>query len=98
MLRGGPFVWPEEETNLEAWDKTTYDEAAKEQKRLNEEFGPKGKLMPKADRKSIAEQAKALLEGREVWRPSWRDYGAVTGREVEVDMDINGDFTEAAKR
>ena len=98
VLRGGPFVWPEEERNLEAWDKKTYDEAAREQRRMNEQNGPDRMLLPKADRRSIAEQARALLEGREVWRPSWRDYGAVTGKEVEVDMDVDRDLTETARR
>ena len=98
VLRGGPFVWPEEERNLEAWDKKTYDEAAREQRRMNEQNGPDRMLLPKADRRSIAEQARALLEGREVWRPSWRDYGAVTGKEVEVDMDVDRDLTETTRR
>ena len=82
VLRGGPFVWPEEETDLKAWDKETFDEAAETQERLNEKFGRRGKLLPKEDRSTIAEQARALLEGREVWKPSWKDYGVVTGKQV----------------
>ena len=99
MLRGGAFVWPEEEKDLEAWDKKTYDEAMKQQEREQEMMGPNAKMLPKADRRSIAEQAKALLEGREVWRPSWRDYGVVAGKEVEIGMDVNAEEgAEVARR
>ena len=50
-------------------------------------IGPDAPLIPKKDGKAIAEQAKALLQGKEVWRPSWKDYG--TAREVEVGVDVN---------
>lgn len=69
------------------WDKKAWDAAQEAQKAENEKFGPDAPTLPKGDRKSLAEQAKALLEGKIVWRPSWRDYGRA--REVEVDVDVN---------
>ncbi|KAL9117492.1 MAG: hypothetical protein Q9187_005969 [Circinaria calcarea] len=80
--RGGAFVWPEEEADLDAWDKEIYDKAKKAQEEQMELMSPKGPRIPKKDGMTIAEQAKALLQGKEVWRPSWKDYGVA--REVEV--------------
>ena len=38
----------------------------------------------KDDRDTIKEQAKALLEGKEQWRPTWMDYGQM--KDMEVDF------------
>ncbi|KAK5132297.1 hypothetical protein LTR08_009205 [Meristemomyces frigidus] len=66
-----PFAWPERPDDLTAWNK-------EETKMANEEQGPLGKrLGPEGDqqgisndrRTSMREQAKALLEGREKWKP-----------------------------
>jgi large subunit ribosomal protein L23 len=70
------------------WDKSSWDAAQERQAELDEAIGPNAGRMPKADRKSIAEQAKALLEGKDKWRPSWMEYGLV--REVEVEEDVHG--------
>ncbi|MCJ1245478.1 hypothetical protein MMC30_002682 [Trapelia coarctata] len=86
-IGGGEFVWPEEEEDLEPWDKRAWDAAQAAQKAENETFGPDAPTLPKGDRKTMAEQAKALLEGNIIWRPSWRDYGRA--REVEVDVEMN---------
>ncbi|MCJ1472422.1 hypothetical protein MMC13_001070 [Lambiella insularis] len=85
---GGPFVWPEEEKDLEAWDKTAWDAAQKTQEAENEKFGPKKGQLPRGDRQTMAEQAKALLEGKMIWRPSWRDYGRAVEVERDVDVDL----------
>jgi len=69
------------------WDKKAWDAAQEAQKAENETFGPDAPTLPKGDRKTLAEQAKALLEGKMIWRPSWRDYGRA--REVEVGVDVN---------
>lgn len=34
---------------------------------------------PADDRGSIAEQARALLSGKEKWRPTWAEYGIAVG-------------------
>lgn len=44
---------------------------------------PDAVLKPAPDRKSIAEQAQALLRGKEKWRPTWVDYGAALGVDGE---------------
>jgi hypothetical protein len=36
---------------------------------------------PPKDRKSIAQQAKDMLSGKEKWRPTWQDLG----KEVDVE-------------
>lgn len=70
-----------------SWDKEIYDKAKKGQREEQDLIGPDAPLIPKKDGETIAEQAKALLQGKEVWRPSWKDYGMV--REVEVGVDVN---------
>lgn len=69
------------------WDKETYDKAKKAQEEQQELMGPDAPKIAKKDGKTIAEQAKALLQGKEVWRPSWKDYGVA--REFEVGTDVN---------
>lgn len=75
------------------WDKKAWDAAQEAQEADNEKFGPDAGTLPKGDRKSMAEQAKALLEGKIVWRPSWRDYGRA--REVELDVDVSEEGAQA---
>ncbi|MCJ1318904.1 hypothetical protein MMC15_004236 [Xylographa vitiligo] len=87
-MGGGAFVWPKEEEDLEPWDKKAWDSAEAAQEAENEKFGADAAKLPPADRKTMAEQAKALLEGKLIWRPSWRDYGRP--REVDTAIDING--------
>ena len=67
------------------WDKDIWDAAQEAQKKENERFGPEAGTLPKGDRKSMAEQAKAILEGKMRWRPSWIDYG----RPLEVETNVN---------
>ena len=64
------------------WDKETYDAAKKEQDvdRIARVRGVGG-TVPRKDRSIIAEQARILLEGKESWRPGWKDYGLAKGPE-----------------
>ena len=50
---------------------------------------PEAKTKPTKERASIAEQARALLEGKEKWKPTreqdvWEDVGEA----VEVEKDV----------
>lgn len=66
-----PFVWPEEVTDLEPWEKKTYLSASKEREARQEQqrlkSGPTDETI-----KSIAEQAKAVLRGKQEWKPTWK--------------------------
>lgn len=79
--------------SLHRWDKEAWDAAQKAQEAENERFGPEAGKLPPGDRQTMAEQAKALLEGKMLWRPSWRDYGRAV--EVETDMDVNAERRSA---
>ena len=55
--------------------------------------------MPRADGKSVREQARALLEGRERWRPMWVDYGRPMEVEVGVgEEEVDGEVGVPLKR
>lgn len=81
-----PFEWPEEITDLGAWDKETYDAAKKEQKADQELNQPTIKKQPSRERESIAEQAVRLLEGKDAWKSKdeWEDIGEA----MEVEKDV----------
>lgn len=66
-----PFAWPEEPESYKAWNMAEYLEANKEGEEMQESIGPaKDQREPSKDvRLSLREQAKKLLEGKEVWRP-----------------------------
>ncbi|KZF23119.1 hypothetical protein L228DRAFT_281871 [Xylona heveae TC161] len=84
-----PFVWPEEPEDFSSWEKERYDAAAKSQEKEQEKYRPDYAAKPTAERKSIAEQAQALLSGKEQWRPQWVDSGAPV--EVEQDLPMSRD-------
>ena len=67
------------------WDKDVYDKAAEANDEERQRVGPDSAQIPRSDGKEIREQAQALLEGREKWRPMWVDYGPP--REVELELD-----------
>lgn len=74
---------------MNRWDKETYDAAQKDQEEFQASLRPDAKKRPSADRASIAEQAKALLEGKEKWKSTveqevWEDVGEA----VEVEKDV----------
>ncbi|KAI9872188.1 MAG: hypothetical protein M1830_001927, partial [Pleopsidium flavum] len=73
------FVWPDTPEDFSPWEKDTYDAANKAQEREQASYQPDAVQKPTTERRSIAEQAQALLEGKEKWRPTWEDYGLALG-------------------
>ena len=78
--------------DVDRWDKTTFDAAQKDKEAQEEPYRPGWREKPTRERGSIAEQAKALLQGKEEWRNTptrdeWEDVGEAV--EVEKDVDIN---------
>jgi large subunit ribosomal protein L23 len=67
-----PFVWPEVIEDLSPWENETYWSSTKDQVEFQRTLQPEATIKPKeGHRKSIAEQAKELLEGRTQWKPTW---------------------------
>ncbi|KAK3638636.1 mitochondrial 54S ribosomal protein YmL41 [Elasticomyces elasticus] len=66
-----PFVWPAEPEDFKPWNKEENKMADQEQSAMQERLGgTKDALtIPTERRVKMREQAKALLEGRERWRP-----------------------------
>lgn len=86
-----PFVWPEEIKDFAQWDKDTYDAAQKEQEEFSKSLRLDAKEKPSKERAGIAEQARALLEGKEKWKSSaevTRDIWEDVGEAVEVEKDV----------
>jgi len=78
-----PFVWPEEPENFDLWDKETYQAANTNRDDDEGSQGPDAVLQRPRDSRSIAAQAKALLEGKERWREEWEEE-----KEVEQEIQI----------
>ena len=75
-----PFAWPKEPESYEAWNKTTNDKAMEDNQEYQRMRGRLADtLVDKTDRRLIGEQAKALLEGRERWKPVSDGEGAKLG-------------------
>jgi large subunit ribosomal protein L23 len=72
------------------WDKSTYDAAHQDRKDSEARFAHDAREKPIKERGSIAEQAKALLQGEERWsnkteeEDEWED----VGEPVEVEQDV----------
>jgi len=84
-----PFVWPEVPENFDQWDKSTFDAAQKHNQETQASYRPDAVEKPSRERRSIAEQAQALLQGQDKWRPTatlWEDVGEA--REVETDVTL----------
>ena len=69
-----PFVWPEEPKKLDEWDHEDYwiqrrgmMEANHQESVIETKQGPDTMA-----RIALAKQAKALLEGKERWAPTWQ--------------------------
>lgn len=77
-----PFAWPDPPEDMEPW----LQEYGKEFQEMQESqqaklSATKDLMVDKTSVKSIAEQAQALLEGREQWRaPSTRSLGPILSR------------------
>lgn len=71
------------------WDKTMYEAGQKERTEYEEQYQPGSRERPSRERGAMKEQAKALLSGKERWKPTaklddWEDVGEA--REVETDV------------
>ena len=66
-----PFAWPERPEDLTAWNSEQMKSANEEQTVLGSRLGPESDqhAVGHERRTSMREQAKALLEGREKWKP-----------------------------
>ena len=66
-----PFVWPEVPEDLAEWNPVENKMASEEQQGMQERMGGASDAMAVTEerRRGMREQAKALLEGRERWRP-----------------------------
>jgi large subunit ribosomal protein L23 len=74
-----PFVWPEETRDLQEWDQKSFKGAQEAQ----EQYSLERQLQQRAvrtDQRTLREQAQALLEGREKWKPSWETFKPKTGQ------------------
>lgn len=68
-----PFVWPEKIDDLSPWENEFFWTSQKEQMEFQRTLQPEAILNPnEKHRKSIAEQAKELLEGKTQWKPTWQ--------------------------
>ncbi|PQE05254.1 mitochondrial ribosomal subunit L23 protein [Rutstroemia sp. NJR-2017a BVV2] len=93
-----PFVWPEEPKDLSAWDQEQWKKRQEMEKGTRESYQPDARQRPNNERLSIAQQAKALLQGEDEWEPSenvWEDIGEAV--EVERDVEIPVEGNERAR-
>ncbi|KAG6995624.1 lon protease, peroxisomal [Physcia stellaris] len=58
----------------QSWQKEQFDKA-NDLAEANRKRRQEGPTMAPTDGEDMAKQAKALLEGKEKWRPGWKDYG-----------------------
>ena len=66
-----PFVWPEEPEDMSPWNQEQMEASQKMQEERSERDGTRKDLFVNEDRrKSMREQAKALLEGKVKWKPN----------------------------
>ncbi|PBP18572.1 hypothetical protein BUE80_DR010651 [Diplocarpon rosae] len=85
-----PFVWPEVPENFDEWEKDTFDAAQEDRKSNSEMYEPGFREKPAKDRKSIAEQAKAILKGEASWKPNQvREQWENDGEAVEVEQGLD---------
>jgi large subunit ribosomal protein L23 len=71
------------------WDKNTFDAANKDRTQQEEMSRPDFREKPTRERTSMAEQAKAMLQGKESWRSTpMENEWDVDGEEVEVETDV----------
>lgn len=65
-----PFRWPEEPEDYKPWNKREVEDSEASVKGLQERQGSTGDAVVETERRErMREQAKALLEGREKWKP-----------------------------
>ncbi|KAH8585548.1 hypothetical protein B0O99DRAFT_646678 [Bisporella sp. PMI_857] len=84
-----PFVWPEEPTDYEKWDKKTYDAAQEARTEEEEMMHRDARQKPSRERKSIAQQARQLLADAERrTRGESKSQWENIGEEVEVETNV----------
>jgi large subunit ribosomal protein L23 len=66
-----PFVWPEAPSDYSPWNKEQNKMAREESEEMQDKMGASSDAVSVSheQRKRMREQAIALLEGREKWRP-----------------------------
>lgn len=74
-----PFVWPDELEDLSEWNKKEKEKEEEEGAQAQKKMRPTGDAVVEEERRErMREQAKALLEGKERWRPP-QDVRATVG-------------------
>ncbi|KAJ6139593.1 hypothetical protein N7471_006079 [Penicillium samsonianum] len=89
-----PFVYPKEPEDLTPWEHESWSKAEKWQIDQQEKDNPKpnkGEQPDRELREAYKEQAKALLENKETWRPTWKALGLEPHQAVK-----NGGFGPAS--
>ena len=80
--RGGPFVWPAEETNFEAWDKQLFEDGEKSRSDTSADRQQYGRGPLPKPLESVTEQVKQFTEKRQVWKPSWAERKDLSGQQL----------------
>ena len=77
-----PFVWPEEPEDYSAWNRKEVEDSEKEQGELQERMGSAGDAVANEERrKTLREQAQALLDAKQKWKPiTNRNLGSMLSR------------------
>ena len=94
---GGPFVWPDEMDNYEEWDKEMFDKASESQEQMQDSKAKVFGTAKPSDGDKLREQAKKLLEGKDKWQPSWKEWGEGRVTEVETNVDLNATAARTEK-
>ncbi len=71
------------------WDKSTKDSGYEFAKAQQEQMQPEAQMKPAPGREAMAEQAKALLEGR-TRLAMWEDDGPEVEVETETNLEMKG--------
>lgn len=69
------------------WDNATYSAAQKDRQDMQDQFRSDFPQKPSKERVPIAEQAQALLEGKQKWAPTTTEW-VDDGDPVEVEADV----------
>ena len=66
-----PFVWPERPEDYTEWNKEEVEMGERDQDEYGMQLSPTADTLVNKDRrKSLREQAQALLDGKEKWKPA----------------------------
>ncbi|EEH49483.1 mitochondrial 54S ribosomal protein YmL41 [Paracoccidioides brasiliensis Pb18] len=85
-----PFIWPEEPKDYKPWEKERFFETKEYQRDISEKMEPDAKnKAPERKWKTVSEQAKRLLDGKEKWEPTWKALGLNYERPV-IGGEVKG--------